>query len=223
MKIVLDAGHGPNTPGKRSPDGMREFEFNSKVAEYMKDELSQYKNVDVIFTHENDRDVPLSERTDEANRKNVDVFFSIHANAFKGQMSLHGGIETYVYTSNPKEATELAKEVQNNLVEETGLQDRGVKSANFHVLRETKMTAILVEHGFMDSKIDLPKLKSDKFRRACATSNVKALADFYGLKKKPQHLYKVQVGAFANKDNAERLADDLEKKGYPTWIIKEDK
>ena len=233
MRIVLDAGHGMNTPGKRSPDGMREFEFNVAVATYMRDELEKYKDVDMIFVHDHPngkRDVPLKERTDRANKWGADVYFSIHANALAGKMGNHGGIETYAYTTKPKGSTALAKKVQAELVKETGLRNRGVKFANFHVLRETKMTAVLVEHGFMDSKTDLPKLKSDQFRKECAKANVRALADFFNLKKKPQkkpkasdgEFYRVITGSFKNKENAEQRVKELKAKGFDSFISKED-
>lgn len=184
MKIMLDAGHGPNTPGKRSPDGMREFDFNNAVANAMKAELEQYEGVTVLFAHDPSRDVPLKERTDKANAQKVDVYVSLHANANTGVMGDWKGIETYVYKTNPAEARKLANKVQSSLVTATGLFNRGVKTADFHVLRETNMTAILIEHGYMDSRIDLPKLKDAGFRTLCGVTNAKALAEVYGLKRK---------------------------------------
>jgi N-acetylmuramoyl-L-alanine amidase len=226
LKVVIDAGHGYETTGKRSPDGMREYEFNRAVANAMRDELENYENVAVYFTHSDKRDVPLKERTDYANKICADVFVSIHANAYRGVWGDHTGIETYVYTSRPKEATKLAEVVQRNLVAATGLKDRGVKTANFHVLRETKMTAILIEHGYMDSRIDCPKLKDDAFRKLCGVTNARSLAEFYGLKRKaklnPNVLYKVQIGAFSSRENAEKLAKEAQAKGFKTYIVKED-
>lgn len=234
MKIMIDAGHGYETAGKRSPDGMREYEFNRDVAKVMKLELEKYKGVTVYFAHEDNRDVPLNERTAQANRLQVDVYFSIHANALAGKIGNHGGIETYVYLSKPKEAYALAKKVQSALVKATGMRDRGVKLADLHVLRKTNMTAILAEHGFMDSLSDLPRLKSSSFRTLCGKTNAIAVAQFYGLQLKENKItstkkqsssstsyYKVQVGAFSERKNAEKLADELKKKGYETYIVVE--
>jgi N-acetylmuramoyl-L-alanine amidase len=229
--VILDAGHGPNTPGKRSPDGMKEFEFNSRVADVMKAELEKYEGVSVIFTHEAGRDVSLNERTDKANQIKADVFISLHANAFRGVMGDHTGIETYVHSSNPKESRQLAERIQSALASATGLANRGVKTANFHVLRETNMTAILIEHGYMDSKVDLPKLKSDEYRKLCGVTNAKSVAEFLGLKRKPEPkptpksnvLYKVQVGAFSSRENAEVFAKRVEAEGFDTFIVEEAK
>lgn len=186
MRIAVDAGHGPETPGKRTPDGsMREFYFNSVVARYVRDELQQYDGVETLFTHADDgsRDVPLKERTDKANGWKADVFVSIHANAFGSTWNDANGIETFVYTSRPSEAVKLAEAVQNALIRATGRRDRGVKAGDLHVLRETKMTALLVECGFMTNREEAELLKSDEYRRKCAAAVVQGIAEVYGLKK----------------------------------------
>jgi N-acetylmuramoyl-L-alanine amidase len=186
MKILLDAGHGYSTPGKRSPDGMKEYEFNRAVAYIMKTELEKYEGVTVYMAHDDSRDVPLRERTDKANRLGVNLYFSIHANASTGQMGAWGGIDSFIYKTNPADARKIAEVVQRNLIAATGLRNRGVKCEDFHVLRETHMTAILVEHGFMDSVTDLPLLKSDAYRVLCGQTNAKSIAEVYGLKLKKE-------------------------------------
>lgn len=187
MKIVIDAGHGPETPGKRSPDGsLREYQFNSAVARYAADRLfTGYEGVDIMLTHDDSRDVPLKERTDRANAWKADVFVSIHANAAGEGWSSAQGIETYVYTTRPAAALKLAEAVHRNLIRATGRPDRGVKTANFHVLRETKMPAILVECGFMTNREECELLKSDAYRRKCAEAIVAGIVEVYGLRKKP--------------------------------------
>jgi N-acetylmuramoyl-L-alanine amidase len=187
MRIVIDAGHGPETPGKRSPDGsLREYQFNSAVARYVADALLHgYEGVDIMLTHDDSRDVPLKERTDRANTWKADLFVSIHANAYgDGGWNSAQGIETYVYETRPPAAVALANAVQRQLIRATGRPDRGVKSANFHVLRETKMTAILVECGFMTNREECELLKSDAYRRKCAEAIVAGIVETYGLKPK---------------------------------------
>jgi len=187
MKIVIDAGHGPETPGKRSPDGsLREYHFNSAVARYVADALLHgYEGVDILMTHDDSRDVPLKERTDKANAWKADLFVSIHANAYgDGGWNSAQGIETYVYETRPPAAVALANAVQRQLIRATGRPDRGVKSANFHVLRETRMTAILVECGFMTHREECELLKSDAYRRKCAEAIVAGIVETYGLRPK---------------------------------------
>lgn len=233
LKFEIDAGHGNNTAGKRAPDdSMREHHFNASVARYLDAELAKYENVQTAFSHDPSGmiDIPLKTRTDKANAWKADCFVSIHANAFKGVWGTHGGIDTFVYVTKPKEAVELATKVQANLIKETGLRNRGVKAENFHVLRESKMTAILCECGFMDNKEELALLKSDAYRRKCAKAIADGLAAHYKLKLKPVSapkpappstpgkLHRVQLGAFSDRKNAEKLAAELKAKGYAVYI-----
>ncbi|WP_181454579.1 N-acetylmuramoyl-L-alanine amidase [Paenibacillus dendritiformis] len=189
LKVAIDAGHGLETPGKRCPDdSMREFHFNSVVARYVRDGLSEYVGVETIFTHADDgsRDVPLKERTDRANAWKADVLVSIHANAYGSDWNDAQGIETYVYTTRPAEAVKLADAVQQNLLMETGRKNRGVKADNLHMVRESNMTAILVECGFMTNRQEAELLKSDAYRRKCAKAIVAGIAEVYGLTLKQQ-------------------------------------
>lgn len=188
MRIAIDAGHGPDTPGKRSPDGtLREYHFNAPTARYVADILrNEYEGVEILLTFDDSRDVPLQERTDKANAWKADLFVSIHANASGDGWSTAQGIETYVYTTRPPAAVALANAVQRHLVRLTGRPNRGVKSADFHVLRESKMTAILCECGFMTNREEVELLQSDEYRRKCAEAIVAGIAETYGLKKKTE-------------------------------------
>jgi hypothetical protein len=96
LKIVISAGHGPETPGKRSPDGFREFSFTYPTAEYVCQYLNEYENVQILKVYDKNRDVPLSERTNKANSWGADLYQSIHANAFGNDWNDAHGIETLV-------------------------------------------------------------------------------------------------------------------------------
>ena len=160
-KIVWDEGHGGNgsTPGKRTPDGEYEWNFNDKVVRAGLDFLNGYENAQQLRVDDatGKTDVSLSSRTNQANSFNADVFVSVHHNAFTGSWGTHSGTETYVMTpaSNNPESKVLADQVHPRLIQAMGLNDRGIKADNFHVLRETNMPAILTECGFMDSTIDI--------------------------------------------------------------------
>lgn len=186
FKISLDAGHGINTPGKRTPDdSLHEWQFNSEVVRYMQLELANYQDVAVLRVDDptGQRDVPLKERTDRVNGWGSNVHVSIHANAAGSGWSDAHGIETYVYKTSLKEAMALAGHVQSSLVAATGLSDRGVKAGDLHMVRETHMTAILVEGPFMTNQQEAELLKSDDFRRKYAVALVSGIAAQYGLKK----------------------------------------
>jgi N-acetylmuramoyl-L-alanine amidase len=229
MKIMLDAGHGYQTAGKRSPDGFREYEFNRKTALYARELLENYQNVTVTFAHSDERDVPLMERTDQANSLMVDVYVSIHANAYGNDWNDAGGVETYVYVTKPKEALQLAEKIQSRLVAKTGLKNRGVKTADLHVLRETKMSAILAECGFMTNQNESALLRTESFQKNCASVIVQALAEQYRLtantdfppattRSPATGLYKVQTGAYSKKSNADLLVQRLKAAGFAAVI-----
>ncbi|WP_270166087.1 N-acetylmuramoyl-L-alanine amidase [Paenibacillus sp. SYP-B4298] len=184
LKIAIDAGHGPDTPGKRSPDeSLREFQFNNPTAKTVALFLANYEGVETSFTHAPDgsRDVPLKERTDKANAWGADVLISIHANASGDGWSSAEGIETFTYTKPSAASVQLAKALQTQLITATGLRDRGVKMANYHMVRESRMPAILVECGFMTHRREVELLKSEAYRQRCAEAIVSALVQVYDL------------------------------------------
>lgn len=210
MKITLDAGHGLNTPGKRTPDGMREWSFNSVVASYVMDELMTCVGVEVMRVDDatGEVDVLLQDRTSVANHWGANAYISIHANAMgAGGWNTASGIETFVHTNASKESQVLAKLVQEELIKATKRSDRSIKTANFQVLRNTNMPAILVECGFMTNKEEAALLKSDAYRKLCAGAIVKGLAAMYGFKKK-------EVVKQMPKEQTDKFAQDAQK-----WVI----
>lgn len=196
MKIMLDAGHGKNTAGKRTPDdSMREFEYNSVVAQIAKELFLEYEEVQVDFAHDLSGiiDVSLSNRVQKANKWSSDIYISIHANTSGDAWSNAVGIETFHHPNASNASKTLAKEVHGKLIQKTKRRDRGVKQANFQVLRETNMPSILVEGGFMTNKEEAQLLKSLYYRKLCAEAIVEAVAKTYNLKKKQVDVVAVTV------------------------------
>ncbi|WP_227394248.1 N-acetylmuramoyl-L-alanine amidase [Jeotgalibacillus aurantiacus] len=214
--IVLDAGHSYNTPGKRSPDGMREFAFNRAVCQAARKKLES-QGIRTILTHRDDRDVPLKERTDLANREKAALFISIHANAYgSGNWNDVHGIETYIHSKNDSQSRSLAEAVHYSLIKETRRKDRGIKTANFHVLRETVMPAVLIECGFMTNREEKKLLASEDYRTLCGHTIAAAILTFIGVKKT---LYLVQTGAFSSIENAKKQAQALKNAGFDAMIM----
>lgn len=182
--IYLDPGHGFETPGKRSPDGtLREYEFNGDVAERAKCCLEN-QGFRVVITRPTTKDapdVPLTTRTNAANQAKADLFISIHANAYgQGDWNDANGYEVYVLRAGLK-VEELAKHLLDCADELLGVAMRGVKYADFHVLRESNMDAVLIEHAFMTNRSDCEKLKDDRFRELCAQHIATAVCRYYGV------------------------------------------
>jgi N-acetylmuramoyl-L-alanine amidase len=232
LKISLAAGHAGFgvTPGKRPFDGsMYEWDFNNEVVKYIVEELSHYEGV---ATHRVDdptgrTDVPLQTRSNRANDWGSNVHLSIHANAFGTTWNSVRGIETYVYKTSLKEAFALATKVQAELISATGCNNRGVKTGNLHMVRETAMTAILIEGPFMSNRDDLALLKSDSFRKKFARGVVEGVVQQYKLRKrvvKPvassdDTLWRVVTGSFDNKENAEARIAALKKAGFDSFLL----
>src|SRR5699024_4500003 len=184
MKIFYGAGHGKHTAGKRSPDGEREWIFNNEVALGFAKEMKKYANVTLHRTDDptGKIDVPLQERTNNANKANADFYISFHHNANLNHWGNWTGVETYFYKTSTK-GRELAKIIQAAIVKAYGLKDRGIKTANLHITRETKMPAVLVEGGFMDSTIDIKKLRDKNVLRRAGKLVAQAVATYFELKK----------------------------------------
>ena len=180
MKIALDAGHGKSTAGKRSPDGsLLEYEFNRDVVNRIAGHLKRH-GVEVLLTAPGDIDVSLSERCRIANAAKVDYFVSIHANAYGETWNEAAGWEIYILSRGGK-AEQLAKRIHKYSVSALGLKDRGVKCESFAVLRETDMSAVLIEHGFYTNKAECEKLKTAAFREQCAIADAKGILEQMGL------------------------------------------
>ena len=127
-KVIIDAGHGPYTPGKRTPDGsLKEFMFNESVTQLIKSILIK-ENICTIFSHTYVHDVPLQERVALANHLKVDAFISIHANAFGSDWNEASGIETFTCVNPGRITTTLATFVQQEMVKATRGREGGLSN-----------------------------------------------------------------------------------------------
>jgi len=186
VRTVADAGHALNTPGKRTPNDEREWTFNDKVVDAFMLFLSKYENVQLLRVDDSSGkvDIPLSTRTNKANAFDADVYISFHHNALTGVWGNHGGVETFVHPQSSQASKDIQKILHANVLKVMGIADRGAKSADFHVLRETKMPAVLIEGGFMDSRIDIKAMRDDKRLKAQGEAVAKGLVEYFGLKLK---------------------------------------
>jgi N-acetylmuramoyl-L-alanine amidase len=177
-KIGIDDGHGYETAGKRTPDGYRENYFNEKVKKFLIPELKRngFSYVDCSpMTSDNS----LQDRCNRANNANVNIFVSIHANAYgEGNWNSADGVETYYYPGSSS-GKKLATLVQNELLKGTKQDNRGVKSADFYVLRKTTMTAILVEAAFMTNKKEADLLKKESFQKETAKDICRGICKYF--------------------------------------------
>ncbi len=184
--IAIDNGHGLNTAGKRTPlfpggSFMHEWEFNHPVAKYLEAELKRC-GFNTIMLSDTEEDTPLQHRTDLCNKAKADFCVSIHYNAVTGTwQAIATGTETYSYPGNVADA-KYASIIHPYVVQATGLKDRGCRQVNFHMVREPKCPAILVEFGFMDNRTDADLALQDSFRKRCAVGLAKGICAAFGVK-----------------------------------------
>jgi N-acetylmuramoyl-L-alanine amidase len=224
-KVWIDEGHGGSDPGACA-NGLQEKELVVKIARYTREHLlNNYEDVEVRTTREfKDLTVLLERRDDLADAWGADVFVSDHINAGGGS-----GFESFVFTkagASTKAFQNVVHDEITKVMNKRGIRDRGKKQANFSVLRETEMNALLNEFLFIDSA-DHKHLKDESFLKECGIAQAVGIAKFLGLKEKvkpvvkevtKKQLYRVQVGAFENKANADRLVKELQAKGYKPFI-----
>lgn len=180
--LVLDAGHGLKTAGKRTMDGkygvVNEWTINDKVLRLVQSNLGSY---DVTIYRTDDptgaSDISLDERVRRCNSYNPHLFVSIHHNAGGGT-----GTEVYWHTKGTAEDKKVASILAPKLASKCGMRNRGVKQKVLGVLN-CKSTAILVEGGFMDTKSDYEYICSEGGQRAYAEAVTEAIVEYLGLKK----------------------------------------
>jgi len=164
-KLCFDYGHGGNDPGAVYK-GRKEADDVLSLGRAVAAVLIRH-GVIVDETRTSDVSLSLKARCDFENSGAYDYFISFHRNAFKPETA--AGVETYTYLNPSAKSKEMAEKIQNALVG-VGFADRGVKEANFHVLRETKAPAVLIEIGFIDNSQDnaLFDAKRDEIVQAIA-------------------------------------------------------
>ncbi|WP_373232087.1 N-acetylmuramoyl-L-alanine amidase [Cohnella sp.] len=159
---------------------MRENEFNRRVVALLDGHLRRC-GFRTILVAPTDVDTPLKQRTNAANAAKADLYISVHANAVGlGELNGTRGIETFHYTSASSESRRAAAILHRHLIDGTPLPDRGVKAADFHVLRETRMPAVLVECGFMTNVSDAALLRSEEYRAECAEELARGVCEYFG-------------------------------------------
>jgi N-acetylmuramoyl-L-alanine amidase len=145
-KVVVDAGHGGTDPGAKGVVVGWEKEFNLNIAKKVADKLNQM-GFEALESRPDDNFISLQGRVEFANQQNADAFVSIHMNSFSNPKS--GGTEVY-YTREDSKA--LAETVAERLAPAIGTDNRGTNTANFYVIKNTTMPAILIETLFISNK-----------------------------------------------------------------------
>ncbi len=241
-KIYLDPGHGGHDPGAVG-NGLRESDVNLELGLALRDKLLNDYECEVNMSRETD--VSPINRIHDANRWDADLFFSLHSNSFRE--STASGYEDFIFTRVPSATTVAQREIHTCVASvwtKYGSPNRGMKQANFEVLRETRMCAVLVENGFISNPGDADLLKNTEFKKELVDGMALGIANAMSLKEKLKSSsnniakdnkvkslssektndnnnnvwYRVIAGSFKERDNAERQREILKTKGYNAFI-----
>lgn len=188
--VAIDAGHGSNTAGKRTPDGYREHWINVACASFCEAALKRcgIYTLRVAWDDTNakdDEDTPLSTRQKIIKTNKCDISVSFHANAYGSGWNEAQGVETLISNKSPGDSLTLAKRVQTYLIQGTPQKNRGVKTQALAMCNCSVMgtkASILVEIGFMTNKAEADLMKTDAFCREQAEETAHGICDYLGIK-----------------------------------------
>lgn len=216
-KIFIDPGHGGQDPGAVG-NGLREKDLTLKIALKTRDILrTRYEGHSIKMSRTTDQTISLRERTNIANTWGADYLLSIHINAGGGT-----GFESFIYNGsyrNKPDTKALRSTIHNEIISRINFRDRGKKEANFHMLRESNMPAMLTESGFIDHREDASKLKSDSFLSQIAEGHAQGIAKALQLKGKVAEIYyRVVTGSFKQQINATKRVQELRNRGFLSFI-----
>ena len=233
--LILDAGHSFDTKGKNNAkENFYEWEFNNDMQYKIKARCEEL-GIKVFLTNPNPSivsDIALTTRAATANdfwlrnSKPKSMFISLHANAYS--LSSARGTETYTANNASSTSKNFAKVLNDEVVKvmkslDKNAKDRGVKCKDWTVIQKASMPSVLVEYAFYSNLDDLKILKNNRDELVEAT--VKAICAYFGIEYKKEiatntnKLYKVCIGAYKDKYNADKILKEAKEKGFKDAYI----
>lgn len=191
MIIILDAGHGIDTQGKRSPDGkLLEYKYCREIRDKISDAL-EYLGYTVVYTTFSEYDVSLKNRCNIVNQfcksfgnQNC-LLVSIHCNAagFGEKWMNASGWSVYIYDKASSNSKNLANHLfdaaeKQNLKTRKPKPDQKYWTQNLAMCRDTKCPAVLTENLFQDNKKDVEFLLSEKGKNAIVNLHVDGIIQY---------------------------------------------
>lgn len=248
MLINVDAGHGSNTAGKRTPpmprdididgDGIidikegeqyREHYANVGVAVLLVEELKRcgFDTMQTGFTDANaneNPDQPLSDRRDAIANAGCDYSVSIHFNAFGDGKSFNSaeGVEIFIHQTHPGESMRLAETILKHLVQGTKQVSRGVKARKLSMVNTSRMKvkgAVLVELAFMTNLREATEMMANKeFWKESAREICMGICEYTGVEYIPELNYPAQSITPASSSVDIRWAQEKLNKAIADWL-----
>ena len=173
--VVVDAGHGGRDVGA-TRNGIYEKDIVLAMSMQL-GRILQQMGYSVIYTRTEDIELDLEPRVDIAENARASVFVSVHANSLGANASTVNGVETY-HAPGASLGKSLAEFVHAQILASTGANDRGVRSARFHVILKTSMPAVLVETGFITNPSEAAKLVDSAYQLRMAEAIARGVDQF---------------------------------------------
>ena len=221
-KVFLSAGHGGSNPGAVA-NGLVEKDINLNIMLANKEVLERH-GVEVVCSRLKDEEDDVYAEVREANASGADIAVSHHCNAGGGD-----GSETFYYatSSGGKKLAHLCEKYTKEL----GQNSRGVKTNSLYFVTQTNMIAVLTESFFLDNKTDKTIGDTLAEQKAFGVAYAKAILEYFGIPYKEESeakeekapdgkLYKIRLGAFAYKSNAEEKLREIHNAGFKDAYIK---
>lgn len=219
MKIAVHAGHNPDGKIACGAVGfIKESTAARQITEHLKAMLSSVCScVDVTVNDGKNQNDILNRLNSRVNSGQFDLSLSIHLNAAASEQA--NGVEVWYWRGNA-DMLRLAWKISETMAE-LGYMNRGSKpTQSLSVIRNTNCPALLLECGFVTSKKDCEIFDPYEI----AKKIVKALSAEYKFTASydppAEEVHRVQVGAYRNKENAKKMADELKQKGYDAIIVR---
>ena len=182
--ITLDPGHGGSDPGAIGASGLKEKQITLEISMRVK-ELLEKEGAKVYMTRTTDKDVyaanasdraELQARVNVAEKHNSDLFLSLHINSSVNKSV--GGFSSYYYPKTDNDL-KIAKTIQDKFAQNFGVDNLGVRQANFYVVKRCSMPATLLEMCFISNPKEEKLMKSKWFQKKTALLIVEGVKNYF--------------------------------------------
>lgn len=211
-KVFFAVGHGGSDPGAVG-NGLKEKDINLHIMLPCKAELERH-GVKVVCSRTKDENDPVGQEVKEANASGADIAVAFHTNAGGGD-----GSESFYYGTSTK-GKKLAQLCEKH-TQGIGQNTRGIKDgSHLYFVKKTTMPAVLCECAFIDNKTDVKIIDTVAEQKKFGVAYAKAILEYFDIEYKPPVIYRVQVGSYGEKANADKLVKELRDKGYNAIVVK---
>lgn len=216
VKIFIDPGHGGTDPGAVG-NGLQEKILTLQISTRIRDILTrEFSNAEVRLSRSGDQTLSLNQRTDMANLWGANFFLSVHINSGGGN-----GYEDFIHPTAGGTNETYQRVIHEEIIKQVDFVDRGIKKANYHVLRESNMPAILTESGFIDNASDAAKLKNPAYLDRIARGHVNGLVRALSLQAKNEEMGDLPLRPGDTGDAVKVMNYQLASLGYISWDDRE--